>query len=48
MTKVIKWVEDRCPECGSENKHPKDFKLATCNKFECVQRHVHPEVKRRR
>lgn len=40
------WVTAVCPECGAKYLYPKGgYKPSTCNRFECVQKHLHPELK---
>ncbi len=48
MSKIIKWLKAKCPECGCEYEHPEDYKPATCAKADCIKRHLHPELKKRR
>jgi hypothetical protein len=48
MSKVIKWVKSQCPECGCEYEHPEDYKPATCSKFDCIHRHLHPNIYNKR
>jgi len=43
----VEWVKARCPECGEEYEYPKGgYKPATCSKYECLHRHLHPELKK--
>lgn len=48
MAKIDKWVKAKCPECGCEYEYPEDFKLPTCAKSECVRKHLHPELSKRK
>lgn len=43
----IKWVKARCA-CGKEYEYPEGrYKPHTCGNFECVHKHLHPEIKRK-
>ena len=45
MGKKITWATARCPECGREYQYPQDdHKPATCGQYECIRRHLHPEL----
>jgi len=48
VTRII-WAKATCPVCKGEYEYPEGgYKPQTCNKFECVHKHAHPELKRRR
>lgn len=44
---AIIWVEARCPICGLPYPYIQGgYKPATCNNFDCVQKYLHPELRR--
>ena len=46
---MIEWQEATCPECGGKFKYIKGgYRPMTCSKFECIQKHLHPEIRRRK
>ena len=46
-TNQITWLEARCPICGLLYPYIEDgYKPATCSNFECVQKYLHPELRR--
>ncbi len=51
MTKQgkIVWLKARCPICGLEYEYAEAvYEPKTCDTKECVQKQLHPELKRRR
>lgn len=45
---AIKWTKARCPECGQLYEYPEGgYRPSTCSNFDCVHKHLHPELKRR-
>jgi hypothetical protein len=46
-TTTVKWIKAKCPICGKSYDYPaKGYKPKTCGKFECVHKHLHPELTR--
>jgi len=43
----IVWAKANCEICGREYLYPEGDKLHTCGSFDCVQKYLHPEIKRR-
>ena len=44
MTTKIVWLKARCA-CGKEYEYIEGgYKPKTCGRFECVKRHLHPEL----
>jgi len=42
----IAWAEAICPICGQLYPYIEDgYNPSTCNKFECVQKYLHPELR---
>jgi len=44
MNKAKLSLRKRCPECGEEFGYDSIYEPATCGKFDCVWKHLHPEV----
>ena len=43
-----KWGKDICYVCGTEFYYSKLYKPATCNNYNCVVTHLHPELRKSR
>ena len=43
---VLVWSKARCPICQQEYSYVEAYMPKTCNKFDCVQQYLHPELKR--
>ena len=44
----LEWLKARCPICGQEYRHLKEYKPATCGKFACLHKYLHPELSKGR
>lgn len=47
----LKIVKAKCPECSGEYEYieiPNIRPPATCNNYECVRQHLHPELRKHR
>ena len=45
----VKWLKVRCVKCGIEYEYPKGgYKPSTCGNFECLHKHLHPEINKGR
>jgi len=44
---AVKWVEAKCVVCGGQFEYAEGgYEPKTCARFECVQKHFHPELRR--
>ena len=43
----VKWARAVCPYCGETYEYIEGgYKPPTCCKFECLHKHLHPEIHR--
>ena len=44
---AVKWVKAKCEVCGGQFEYAEGgYEPKTCGRFECVQKHLHPELQR--
>jgi len=48
MDKIKLPLKKKCPECGEEFSYDPIYEPATCGKFHCVWKHLHPKVAKAR